>query len=72
MAEKQIISTIKYMAAAKPVFFLSEVLPCLDDPLTMPDLLNILAPRLPALGLMAKKINGDVEITRIPRHSLTS
>src|SRR5512135_183749 len=66
MAEKQIISTIKYLAAAKPVFFLSEVLPCLDDPLNVPDLLQILAPRLPALGLRAKKINGDVEITRIP------
>ncbi len=65
MAEKQLISTIKYIAASKPAFFLSEVIPCLDDPLTVPEILSVLSPRLPALGLMAKKIKGDVEITRI-------
>jgi SAM-dependent methyltransferase len=66
MAEKQLISTIKYIAASKPAFFLSEVLPCLDDPLTIAEVFSTLLPRLPALGLTAKKIKGDVEITRIP------
>jgi len=33
MAENQLISTIKYVAATKPAFFLSEIIPYLDKPL---------------------------------------
>ena len=66
MAEKQLVSTIKYVAASKPAFFLSEVLPYLDKPLAVHELFYIISPKLPALGLMAKKIEGDFEISRIP------
>ncbi len=66
MAEKQLLSTIKYIAASKPAFLLSEVLPCLDDTLTVPELFSIISPRLPALGFVARKVKGDFEITRIP------
>src|SRR5512136_1217067 len=66
MAEKQLISTIKYIAASKPVFFLSEILPYLDDPLPVPEIYCILSPRFPSLGLVAEEIKGDIRITRIP------
>ena len=66
MAEKQLVSTIRYVAASKPAFFLSEVLPYLDEPLAVHELFCIISPKLPALGLMAKKIEGDFEISRIP------
>jgi hypothetical protein len=65
MAEKQLISTIKYVAALKPTFFLSEVLPYLDEPIAVHELFYIISPKLPALGLTAKKIEGDFEISRI-------
>jgi hypothetical protein len=66
MAEKQLVSTIKYIAASKPVFFLSEILPYLDDPLPVLELYRILSPSLPSLGLTAEKIKGDIKIIRIP------
>jgi hypothetical protein len=56
MAEKQLISTIKYVAALKSAFFLSEVLPYLDEPMGVHELFCIISPKLPALGLTAKKI----------------
>jgi len=65
MAEKQLISIIKYVAASKPSFFLSEVLPYLDNPLPVYELFAIISPQLPALGLTAKKTGNDFEITRI-------
>ena len=65
MAEKQLISTIKYVAASKPSFFLSEVLPYLDNPLPVHELFTIISPQLPALALTAKKIGSDFEITRM-------
>jgi hypothetical protein len=58
MAEHQLISTLKYVASTKPVFFLSEIIPCLDDPLPVEDLFGILSPKLSALGLRAKKSKG--------------
>ena len=66
MAEKQLISTIKYVAATKPAFFLSEIIPYLDEPLPVPQLFSIISPELSAMGLMAKKGKGDFEIIRIP------
>ncbi|MGZ4863308.1 MAG: small ribosomal subunit Rsm22 family protein [Halobacteriota archaeon] len=65
MAEKQLISTIKNVAASKSAFFLSEVLPYLDEPVGIHELFCIISPKLPALGLAAKKIEGDFEISRI-------
>jgi hypothetical protein len=66
MAEKKLISTIKYVAAIKPAFFLSEIIPYLDEPLPVHQLFSIISPELSAMGLMAKKGNGDFEIMRIP------
>jgi hypothetical protein len=66
MAEKELVSTIKHVAALKPAFFLSEVLPYLDKPLAVHELFSIISPKLPALGLKAKKIEGDFEISRLP------
>ena len=67
MEDKQLVRAIKYAAASKPVFLLSEVLPCLGEPLLLNDLFNIIAPRLPALGLVAKKTGNDFEISPVPR-----
>ena len=66
MAEKQLISTIKYVAATKPAFFLSEIIPYLDEPLPVHQLFSIISPELSAMGLMAKKSKGDFEVVRIP------
>ena len=66
MTEKQLISTIKYISATKPAFFLSEIIPYLDEPMPVHQLFRIISPELSALGLMAKKTNGDFEIIRIP------
>lgn len=66
MAEQQLISTIKYVAATKPAFFLSEIIPYLDEPLPVHQLFSIISPELSAMGLMAKKGKGDFEISRIP------
>jgi hypothetical protein len=65
MSENQIISTIKYVAATKPAFFLSEIIPFLDEPLPVHQVFRIISPELSALGLMAKKKDGDFEIIRI-------
>jgi len=61
MAEKQLVSTIKYVAASKPAFFLSEVL------LTLINLWRCTScstsfTELPALDSWQKKIEGDFEI----------
>ncbi len=66
MSENQLISTIKYVAATKPAFFLSEIIPYLEEPVPVHQLFSIISPELSALGLMAKKSNGDFEIARIP------
>jgi len=57
---------MKYVAATKPAFFLSEIIPYLDEPLPVHQLFRIISPELSALGLMAKKGKGDYEIMRIP------
>jgi hypothetical protein len=66
MGEKQLISTLKYMSAMKPAFFLSEIIPYLDDPMPLIEVFSIIAPILPGLGLMAKKTGVDYEIVKIP------
>jgi hypothetical protein len=66
MAEQQLISTIKYVAATKPAFFLSEINPYLDEPLPVSQLFSIISPKLSDLGLTAKKGKGDYKIVRIP------
>jgi SAM-dependent methyltransferase len=65
MAANPLISTIKYLAATKPAFLLSEILPYLDDPVPVEDVYRIIAPELSRLGLTAKKTKGDFEISRI-------
>jgi hypothetical protein len=67
MAEKQIISTIRYVAATKSAFYLSEIMPYLADPLPVNQLFSIIKPELSGIGLMAIKKEGDYEIFRIPR-----
>jgi hypothetical protein len=66
MTEKQLISTIKYVGGTKPAFFLSEIIPYLDESLPLNQLFTIISPKLPGLGLMAKEVEGDIEISRIP------
>jgi predicted O-methyltransferase YrrM len=66
MTEKQLISTIKYVSGTKPVFFLSEIIPYLDEPLPLNRVFTIISPKLPGLGLVARNVAGDVEISRIP------
>jgi len=66
MAEQQLISTIKYVASTKPAFFLSEIMPYLDEPVPLSQLFSIISPKLSGLGLTAKKVQGDYQIVRIP------
>jgi hypothetical protein len=66
MTEKQLISTIKYVSGTKPAFFLSEITPYLDESRALNQLFSIISPKLPGLGLMAKEVEGDFEISRIP------
>jgi hypothetical protein len=66
MTEKQLISTIKYVSGTKPAFLLSEIIPYLDVPVPLNKLFGIISPKLPGLGLVARKVQGDIEISRIP------
>jgi SAM-dependent methyltransferase len=66
ITEKQLISTIKYVGSTKPAFFLSEIIPYLDASLPLNQMFFIISPKLPGLGLMAKEVEGDFEISRIP------
>lgn len=65
MAGKPLISTIKYVAATRPSFLLSEIVPYLDAPLPVDEIYTTIAPELPGLGLMATRRDGDVEIRRL-------
>jgi SAM-dependent methyltransferase len=66
MADRELISTIKYVAGTKPVFSLSEILAYLEEPLTTEQLFSAISAELPKLGLMAKKTGQDFVISRIP------
>jgi SAM-dependent methyltransferase len=64
MAEKKLLVTIKQVAASRPAFLLSEVLPSLDTQLPMHELIRSISSHLPAMGLVAKKTGDDFEISR--------
>jgi SAM-dependent methyltransferase len=66
MVKNQLVSTIKYVASIKPAFFLSEIIPFLDEPVLVNELFSIISPELSDMGLMAKKSKGDFQIVRIP------
>ena len=63
MTDKQLISTIKYVSSTKPSFFLTEVIPYLDEPIPLQQIFVLLSPKLKDLGLIAKKVDGDYEIS---------
>ncbi|MEN6444392.1 MAG: small ribosomal subunit Rsm22 family protein [Methanoregula sp.] len=65
MTEKQILSTIKYVAGTKPVFLLSEIAVYLDAPQPVSQLYTVLRPHLKEFGLAAKKTGMDYEISRV-------
>ena len=68
MIDKQLISTIKYVAGTKPVFLLSEIIPYLDEPLSarsVDQLYLLLAPDLKSLNLTAAKKASDYEISTV-------
>ena len=66
MADRELISTINYVAGTKPVFSISEILPYLREPLTTGQLFDAISAELPKIGLMAKKTGQDYVISRIP------
>jgi len=73
MAVKPLISTVKYVASTRPAFRLSEIIPYLDEPMTVGEIYCTISPDLLRLGLVAKKTGGDVELSRIlpaPSYSL--
>jgi SAM-dependent methyltransferase len=65
MTDKQLISTIKYVAGTKPVFLLSEIIPYLTEPLSAGQLFAKLNPELKSLNLSAIKKGADYEISRL-------
>ncbi len=65
MNKKKVLSTVRYVASTKPVFFLSEITAYFDDPMTVSRIYGIIRPELTRLGLTAKENAGDVEISRI-------
>jgi SAM-dependent methyltransferase len=66
MNEKQLLSTLKYIAGTKPAFLLSELVTYLDEPLPVQELYTLISPGLPAMNLAARKKGGDYTISRIP------
>ncbi len=64
MAGKPLIATIKYVAATRPSFLLSEIVPYLDAPVPVDEIYTTIEPDLPGLGLTAVRRDGDVEIRR--------
>jgi len=66
MAGKPLISTIKFVAATRPSFLLSEIVPYLDIPIPVDEIYTSIESELPGLGLTATRRDGDVEIRRRP------
>ncbi|MGA2121973.1 MAG: small ribosomal subunit Rsm22 family protein [Methanoregula sp.] len=64
MAGKPLISTVKYVAGTRPVFRLSEIIPYLDEPVSVDEIYRTISPELSRFGLTAKKLDGDFEISR--------
>jgi SAM-dependent methyltransferase len=65
MDKKQLVSTVKYVASARPAFLLSEIATYLDEPATVDQIYAALLPQLDALGLGITKTGGDYEVRRI-------
>jgi hypothetical protein len=65
MTEKHLISTIKYVSGTKRSFFLSEILPYLDAPMTVHQTYAMISPKLKDLRLLAKKVGEDYEISHL-------
>jgi len=65
MADKSLISTIRYVAGTKPAFRLSEIVPYLDETLSVEELYGRVSRDLAGLGLCAHKTGRDYEISRI-------
>ena len=65
MAEKQFLSTVKYVAGTKPAFLLSEIAAYLDEPLTIGQMYVTLQPHLSELGLVIQKTGEDYTISRL-------
>lgn len=65
MAGNSLISTVKYVAGTRPSFRLSEIISYLDDPVPIEEIYRIISPELSRLGLAAKELDGDVEISRL-------
>jgi SAM-dependent methyltransferase len=64
MTDKQLISTIKYVAGTKICFLLSEIVPYLEKKYTVEKVFTLITPRLDELDLVAKKVGADYEISR--------
>lgn len=64
MTDKQLISTIKYVAGTKPSFLLSEIVPYLEKKYPVEKLYTLVSPQLDDLNLAAKKIGVDYEISK--------
>jgi len=64
MDGKQLVSTVKYVASARPAFMLSEIALYLDEPATADQMYAALLPHLDTLGLEVTKTGGDYEIRR--------
>jgi SAM-dependent methyltransferase len=65
MTDTQLISTIKYVASTRPEFLLSEIANYLDEPQTVSRMYIAIQPHLRQLGLLATKVGGDYELSRI-------
>jgi len=65
MADKQLLSTLKYVAGTKPAFCLSEIIPYLDEPLPVEELFKRISRDLTGLGLTAHKKGGDYLVSRL-------
>jgi len=75
MDEKQLVSTVKYVASARPAFLLSEIAAYLDEPATVDQMYAALLPRLDDLGLEMTKTGKDYQVRRsvpAPAYSLNA
>jgi SAM-dependent methyltransferase len=64
MAKNDIIAVIKKMAKKQPVFLLSEIIPYLDEPLSVDRIFSAIAKKLPGLGLLAENTGNDYTISQ--------
>ena len=65
MTDRQLIAIIKYVAGTKPLFFLSEIRPYLENNYTIDALFTLITPLLDELNLVARQAGADYEISRV-------